>query len=296
MGSIERFLAHAGVACCFFIALPLRAEDSAAGASPSRAQCLQLHEQAQSARLQGELLAARAALRECASAACPGLVTRDCVDWLQEVERQMPSVIFRGEENGDDLVELRVSEGDKLLTASLTGTPLELDPGPHHFTAELAGFPVQHATYVLQAGDKARVVLFEFKSPAPKPPAPAAAPSASPEPERSRPVPLATYVLGGSALLAAATGSGLGLAALARRNDVRDSCAPLCTDRDLRGFKNLALASDLSFGVALLSAGAAAYAYLARPGMAAPKPQRASANTNLRVVWTGRGVVAGGSF
>ncbi|HXK18698.1 MAG TPA: hypothetical protein VNG33_12895, partial [Polyangiaceae bacterium] len=120
MGSIARFVARASVAWCTLCALS-RAEQPPAEAPPSRAQCLGFHEQAQDARLAGQLLSARRLLRECSAAACPSLVSRDCVGWLSELEQQVPSVIFRAVKDGEDVVTLKVSEGQKLLTDSLTG-------------------------------------------------------------------------------------------------------------------------------------------------------------------------------
>jgi hypothetical protein len=296
MGSIERFLAHAGVAWCSVSTLAF-AEEPAALSEPSRAQCLADHEQAQDARLAGQLLSARTALRKCSAAGCPSLVSRDCVQWLSDVEQQLPSVIFRAAKDGEDVVRLRVREGDKLLTESLTGSPLELDPGPHHFVAELPGFPAQDATYVLQAGDKGRVVRFDFSSP--KPPPPVVAPNpvvAEPVPvPQHRPIPKLTYALGGVSLAATVTGVVLGGLALSKRQDVRDDCAPLCRDRDVTSVKHLGLAADIAFAVAVLGGGATVYSYVTRPsvplaGAAAPPTPR------FQLVWSGFGVTAGGSF
>jgi len=294
MGSIERFLAHAGVAWCSVSTLA-HAEAPAAAVEPSRAQCLAAHEQAQDARLAGELLSTRVALRECSAAACPALVSRDCVLWLTEVEQQIPSVIFRAAQDGEDVVRLRVREGDKLLTESLTGSPLELDPGPHHFVAELPGFPAQDATYVLQAGDKGRVVRFDFVSPNP----PAAAgplplpPAARPE---QRPIPTVSYLLGGVTLTAAVTGAVLGGLALSKRKEVQEDCAPLCPDRDVDSVKGLALGSDIAFAVALLGGGATVYSYVTRPSVPLADAPASAATPRFRVVWTGWGLAAGGSF
>jgi hypothetical protein len=296
MGSIERFLAHAGVAWCSVSTLA-HAEAPAATAEPSRAQCLAAHEQAQDARLAGQLLAARLALRECSATACPSLVSRDCLLWLSEVEQQMPSVIFRAAKDGEDVVLLRVREGDKLLTESITGSPLELDPGPHHFVAELPGFPAQDATYVLQAGDKGRVVRFDFVSPKPPapnpPPVPPAPPPARPE---HRPIPTLSYALGGVTVSATVTGAVLGGLALSKRRDVREDCAPLCAEHDVRGVKQLALGSDIAFALALLGAGATVYSYLTRPSVPLGDTSASLATPRFRLVWTGWGVAAGGSF
>jgi hypothetical protein len=265
---------------------------------PTRAQCLAAHEQAQASRLASQLLATRAALRECSAAACPSLVSHDCVQWLSEVEQQIPSVIFRAAKDGEDVVALRVREGDELLTASLTGSPLELDPGPHHFVAELPGFPAQEATYVLQAGDKARVVRFEFTSPKPSvvsgPPPPATVPPAPPL--EHRPIPTLSYALGGVTLTATVTGAALGGLALARRSEVQKDCAPLCPARDVRSVQHLALAADVAFAVALLGAGATVFSYATRPSVPVTENAAAPPSLRLRVMWTGWGMAASGSF
>ena len=294
MGSIERFLAQAGVAwfCCVSAA---RAEPPAQAAAPSREQCVALHEQAQDARLAGQLLSARASLRQCSAAACPALVSRDCVGWLSEVEQEIPSVIFRAVKDGDDLATVRVLEGERLLTEALTGTPLELDPGPHHFVAKLPGFPDEQATYVLQAGDKARVVRFAFATA--KGPAPSRAPGrapATPAPPLLRPIPDASYVLAGVTLAAAITSGVLGGLALSKRHDVEQDCAPLCADRDVRGIKGLALGSDIATAVAVVAAGATVYSYVTRPSVAVRTGTAEPAR--LRLSWTGLGLSARGSF
>ncbi len=298
MGSIERFLAHAGVAWCSVSTLA-HAEAPAVSAEPSRAQCVADHERAQDARLSGQLLAARVLLRECSAAGCPALVSRDCVQWLSEVEQQIPSVIFRAAKDGEDVVGLRVREGDQLLTESLTGSALELQPGPHHFVAELAGFPAQDATYVLQAGDKGRVVRFDFTSPraatpltVPPPPPPVPVPLPA-----QRPVPTLTWVLGGTTLVATVTGAVLGGLALSKRKTVQQSCAPLCRDHDLRGIKGLALASDMAFAIALVGGGATVYSYVTRPSArGAELAGTAPPPSTWRVAWTGLGITAGGDF
>jgi len=302
MGSIARILAGAGMAWCSLCALaraeqPPAAPAAVATPAPSRAECLSYHEQAQDARLAGHLLAARRTLRECSATACPPLGSRDCVGWLTEVEQQIPSVIFRAVKDGEDVVTLKISEGQQLLTDSLTGTPLELDPGPHHFVAELAGFAPQDATYVLQAGDKNRVVRFDFASPKP---VPIVAGSAKPKPPRSppqpRPVPRLSYGLGGATLAATVAGSVFGVLALSKRERVEQRCAPLCRDSDVSGVKELALASDISFALALLGAGATVYSYVSRPEVPPQASAFAPSGARWSVAWTGLGAAARGTF
>jgi hypothetical protein len=280
MGSFARFVAMAGVTWCGVSGVSSRAH---AQEAPSREQCLAAHERAQDERLSSQLVAARRLLQECAAASCPSLVSRDCVSWLAELDAQVPSVIFRATKDGKDVVALDVREGSRLLTESLSGTPLELDPGPHRFVASLPGLPPQEATYVLQAGDKARVVEFVFTSPPVVVPPPAP-PRAVVGP--SRPITAPTYWLGGASLVAAGAGSVLGALALSERHDVKQRCAPLCTERELGGVKNLALASDIALGLALIGAGLTVYSYAARPSRA---PQ-------LALTFSGTSLAAGGRF
>lgn len=297
MGLLERSLALASVALACWTA---RAHADAAPdvAPPTVNQCLDAHEQSQAARQAGDLLRARVALRQCSAAACPNLVSRDCVGWLAEVEQQIPSVIFRATRDGSDLIRVRIFEDDRELTSSITGTPLELEPGVHHFRAELEGSSPQEATYVLQAGDKARVVSFEFVAPKPAPapvtPPPAAttAPTPPPADERARPVPTVTYVLGGGAIAAAITGGVLGGMALSEHNRLQDSCAPVCPTEKLDRMSNLALAADISFVVAALVGGAALYTYVSRPSASPP----AHASLGLSVGRGNLAVAARGSF
>jgi hypothetical protein len=297
MGLLERFLALASVA---LVCWPARAHAEAAPDAPAMTvnQCLDAHEQAQAARQSGDLLRARAALRQCSAASCPNLVSRDCVSWLAEVEQQIPSVIFRATRDGTDLINVRIFEGDRELTSSITGTPLELEPGAHQFRAELEGAPPQQATYVLQAGDKGRVISFQFVAPQPAPvliaPSPAPTPPrTSPSPEQlDRPVPVITYVLGGGALAAVITGGVLGGMALSEHNRLDESCSPVCPGDQLDHMSNLALAADISFVVAALVGGAALYTYVTRPS--AEPPRRASLGMSFGRA--GFSVAAGGSF
>jgi hypothetical protein len=279
MGSFARFVALAGVTWCGVSGVSSRAH---AQEAPSRQQCLAAHERAQDERQSSQLIAARRLLQECAAATCPSLVSRDCVGWLAELDAQIPSVIFRATKDGRDVAALEVREGSKLLTESLSGTPLDLDPGPHRFVATLPGLPTQEATYVLQAGDKARVVAFVFTSP----PVVAAPPAPRAVLAPSRPIQPHTYWLGGATLVSAATAGLLGIFALNERHDVKQRCAPLCTERDLGGVKNLALASDVALGLALVGAGLTVYSYAARP----------TEPSQLAVTWSGTSLVAKGRF
>ncbi|HEY5954901.1 MAG TPA: hypothetical protein VIV60_00060, partial [Polyangiaceae bacterium] len=64
---------------------------------PSLNECLSIHREAQALRKQYRLLESRGLLAECSHDACPAPVKRDCVRWVDEVDAQVPSVVFRTE-------------------------------------------------------------------------------------------------------------------------------------------------------------------------------------------------------
>ena len=58
------------------------------------------------ARRSGKLLAARAALLACSREICPDAVRGDCVDWLEDVNRSVPSVVVTARDCGVDVVDV----------------------------------------------------------------------------------------------------------------------------------------------------------------------------------------------
>jgi hypothetical protein len=226
-------------------------------ATPSRAECFSLHEKSQLLRNDGKLLNTRQVLRQCSSSSCPSLVVGDCVRWLEEVERQIPTIVFEATYNDKDIVNVKVTEGTSVLAESMTGTPVEFDPGAHKFKAETPEHPSQEGTVVVREGEKARIVRFNFGSPA--------QPHAG-GPVGPRPVPAVSYVFGSVAIAALAAGGTFGVLALKKRSDLdAQHCKPLCSDSSISPIKNFALYADISFGVAAVSAGMATILYLSRP-------------------------------
>ncbi len=226
--------------------------------TPSRAECFSLHEKSQVMRNDGKLLGTRQVLRQCSSSSCPSLVVGDCVRWLEEVERQIPTVVFEATYNDKDIVNVKVTEGDKVLAESMTGTPVEFDPGAHKLKAETLDHPPPlESTFVVREGEKARVIRFNFGS------------TAQPHgggPIGPRPVPATTYVFGGAAIVGAAAGATLGILALKKKSDLdAQHCKPICSDSSISSVKSMALYADIGFGAAVLTAGLATVFYLSRP-------------------------------
>jgi len=224
-----------------------------AAADPAKAECFARHEEAQVARRQGHLLEARAWLRQCSSATCIGIVRADCIEWLAEVERAIPSVVITARARGADLVDVKVIIDKQPVTARLTGTALDLDPGSHQLRFESPPWPAIERTILVSEGVKDRPIDVEFAPPLPaQAPAPSLA-SSPPAPFFKRPDRV-DYAVGATALVALATSASLGAWGLVQRyNAEHGGCAPFCSPEERSSIENKLIAADVALGVGVVS-------------------------------------------
>jgi hypothetical protein len=136
---------------------------------------------AQDLRRDGKLSEAREQLRICNDPKCPGIVRTDCTKRLDELEAAQPTVVFDAKDGaGADLSAVKVTVDGKVLTERLGGSALQVNPGEHTFTFEVAGQPPVTRHLVLREGEKDRheqVVLGAPVSAQPTPSATAALPA-----------------------------------------------------------------------------------------------------------------------
>lgn len=137
-----------------------RAEEALEAESDVQA-CATAYEQAQVARNNGKLVVAQEHLRICVQEACPDFVKTDCGQWLSDIKRDIPSVIFSPvDSHGKELfegVKVRV-DGTEV---PLDGRPVELDPGQHEVTYEYEG-ETQTQKVAIRQGEKNRVIKLEI--------------------------------------------------------------------------------------------------------------------------------------
>ncbi len=239
---------------------------------PSVEQCVEAHERAQILRIDGKLLESRDALRACAHDACPSPLKNECVTWREEVRQQVPTVVFEVLTNRGAAALATVRAGDRELTRTLDGHPLELDPGHYEFTFELPDGAKQVVPAMVKPGDRNVVVSADFRSaepaasqePAPVPvqlPPPATPVGPMVEAPPSRVVPTATYVLGGVALASAGAAVALGVSTNTKEQNSLDDCAPSCSRQRVDEITTLALFTDISVGIAVSAAVGAALFY-----------------------------------
>ncbi|HVK63926.1 MAG TPA: hypothetical protein VM694_05615 [Polyangium sp.] len=251
----------------FALAGVLGASPRAAAAAPpgeaaaQKQACADASEQGQELRDQGKLLAARERFLACAAEACPAFVRKDCADWLADLDERTPSIVLdaRGPA-GQDLTDVRVLEGERVLASSLDGKAISLDPGEHRLRYEWPGAPAVEERIVLREGEQRRRLSVRFVAatpPAPKTPTPAA-----PLP---RPLPLAPLVLGGVALAGGAAFAGLAVSAQSDYDHLDATCAPRCTADLVDPVRTKLILANVSLGVSVVSLGVATLLWFTRP-------------------------------
>jgi hypothetical protein len=224
------------------LARPAAADDFAA--------CAAAAEEGQSARDRHALRDARAALVRCGGTDCPEAVRRDCVAWLDDVERRTPTAVFFADAGpGRDLTDVRVLLDGVLVAPRLDGRSVAVDPGEHRVRFVREDGRAEERSVLFVEGEKNRKVEARFAD-APRPPVP----------ERAGPSPWAWAAAGvGVAGLAGFTAFGL-----AGRSDLAtlDRCSPRCDPSDVDAARTKYVLADVSLGIAIVGLGVATVLFL----------------------------------
>src|SRR4051794_37283699 len=89
------------------------------------AACGKAAEEAQALRDGGQLQAALDKLVRCSADHCPVVVRKDCVTWMDQVEKAIPSVIVNAvDSRGHDVMGVRVIVDGKVVRERLDGREL----------------------------------------------------------------------------------------------------------------------------------------------------------------------------
>jgi hypothetical protein len=249
------------------LALTLAAWAAGASEEDDKRVCLSTYVEAQSTRQEGKLGASQRALEKCGAQVCPGVIRNDCVRWLREVTDAMPTVVLSATgSDGRDVADVRVSIDGQPLASHLDGRPMPVDPGEHLFRFDVAAAGEVEQRVLVREGEKDRAVVGTF----PRSRAETEAPSAAATSSRS--VPASVWVLGGvgaASFLVSATFASIGWFGAPGWSSSQ-SCRPSCSPGDVNTIKQHFVVADIAGGVAIVSLGAAAYLFFARPVQAAP--------------------------
>lgn len=258
-----------------FWAVPAAAQDE------DKTQCAAAYERAQEDRAASHLKSARDDLVICAQQTCPSFVQTDCVQWLAEVEAEMPSVVVAAKaSDGSDTVDVKVTVDGEVFAEQLDGKTKDIDPGMHVFRFEHADAEPIERQILIRQGEKNRIVEVSFaptEPPAREEPTPAPSPKTPEvveEPPPASPGPLRPYafVAGGVGALGLLSFGVFGLLGRSEQSHLEDTCNPNCTDDQIAPVRTKYLIADISLavGVAGLATGVVLYV-LSEPQSKSPE-------------------------
>jgi hypothetical protein len=253
----------------FAVAALLVLAAPSARADDAKKQCTAAYDEAQSLRDAHKLREAREQLRICSQPSCTAFIARDCTQWLDEVERSLPTVVLSAKDGaGRDLLQVRVSVDGQPLVQALDGKAVAVDAGPHTFHFEQADGASATQQVLVKEGDKnvGVAVVLSREAPAaaaeapralsqPSPAPPSQATALSPHtPSTGRTI---GWVLGGTGVAGLAAGAVTGVLAITTWNTATRECPSHagCTqqamhDRNLAsGFATASTAAFVAGGV-----------------------------------------------
>lgn len=222
----------------FLILMLLVSPRSASAQEVTKQQCVDSHVRAQQQRLSGELVGAKVSLQTCANKACPDVVQRDCFGWLEDIDGEVPTVVFEAADENGAFKNVVVRLEGKVIAKEMNGLAIALDPGSHDFVFESEDGRIRRLNVFLRQGDSNRVVSADFRRG---------------EPWLTLRVPPAAAVAGGISVVAASIAIGFGTSALIRQSKALDTCAPNCDEAKSNSIARSALIADISGAVAVVS-------------------------------------------
>jgi hypothetical protein len=243
---------------------PARADgEEAPTATVDKAECALTFERAQRLRNASSYLAASAEALRCANPACGVLLSEECGKIYSELQSAIPSVVFAArDEAGRELanVTVRIDQDPNLLP--LDGKPVAMDPGKHEFAFSAAGFEPATQAAVIRAAERYRAVQITLRRLAePKPAQPRSVEHAG----STSGVPLASYVLGGVAVVGFAGFAAFRLSGASDFDDLSRECKPTCEADQVDDVRSKYLFSHVSLAIGGAAALAAVTIYLTAP-------------------------------
>jgi len=232
------------------------------------AACVKAHASGQREEKAGRLKAASELFASCVSEnGCPDAIRSECAEFYEASKHNLPTLIFAVlDEQGADLIQVRVFAEEQLLTESLDGRPIAVDPGRHHFKFELATGQILESDVLVHEGEKNRIVRVREKPGPNEPTQPATASSGDSGGQRV--LPPSFWIA--SSVSAAAFGSFGAFALLGHgKQSTLDACSPSCSSSQRADFEAMRrdyLVADISLGVAVASAGVATWLFFRSDG------------------------------
>jgi hypothetical protein len=253
------------VACSLLV--PSLVEHNAMAAGEGNV-CTTSYEKAQYLRRDKKLRAARKELLTCSQTTCPGAIVSDCTQWMTEVDKIIPSVVFDVRDSkGQSIADVKVSMDSEVLQTKLDGTAIQVDPGNHSFHFDLPDGTSGDQQILVLEGEKARVITYTIAGATSAgggtAPGPGDQPKQSDQASSGGSKTLA-YVVGGVGVASLAVGIIVGAmgSSQASSDKATGGCAPNCSDDEVSSIKTKLVVSDIFIPVGIVGIGAGVVLYL----------------------------------
>jgi hypothetical protein len=241
--------------------------------------CIGAYEQGQELEQAAKLVRARETLLACATSKCGEFLRRECATRSSRLDSEIPTVILLAKgDSGEALVDVEVTMDGQLLSATLDGRALPVDPGLHQFSFKAKrGTTAEQRTVIVQ-GEQNRVIAVSFVGTEPANRGLLRHIDEDVYAEPAKKWGFAPYVAAGVGL------AGIGGYALFTHwgrtdNERLAQCAPHCAEGSVDHIRNLYLVADVSLGVGIAALGAAAWLFLSGGRDKEPEPGKAPAYT-----------------
>jgi hypothetical protein len=221
-------------------AILLLAQGVAVADDPTTADCLAASDSSLKSGNQHKLRAERSQLLVCAASTCPSDIRKDCASRVEEVNKQIPTIIFAVKDaSGADVSAVRVTMDTELLTERLEGTAISIDPGEHTFTFEIPGQSAVTRKLLIQEAQKERREVIVFGAPiGTSGPTPAQKFTGDQTPQGADQSPglgtqkILALVAGGIGVVGLGVGTAFGVMAMSKKNDAQSACPGQCSTAD----------------------------------------------------------------
>jgi len=233
-----------------------------AAAEDERSVCATAAEEAQELRNAHKLRAAQQKLLVCAQSNCPIVVRSDCMQWLTDVDRAIPSVTVRaiGPAN-NELIDVRVWLDGVLLFDKLNGLARPVDPGIHILRFEADGMQPVEQQVVIREGEDRRMLVAQFNALPLVPPNPNLSKSTADDVAKAHRLPVLPFVLGGVGFVALGSFAYFGINGRSEASELGSGCGvtKTCSDAQIDHVRRKLQLADISLGVSLISFGIATW-------------------------------------
>lgn len=228
-----------------------------AGAAPDRKACIAAADDGQKLRDEAKLASAREKFITCADKACPGAVSKQCATWVEEVDREMPTLSFRvKDETGRELLDAQVMVDDKPFEGAIQSKAAAIDPGSHKVRVVRKDGKSLDDTILVRASEKDRIVELAFtRVDTPVPVVPVAPPPKPVVASGGFRVPWYAWIGVGAGVVGGAGTVAFALSAKSDEDGYRSTCAPACNEGDKSGVQTKLVLANVSMGVGIAGLG-----------------------------------------